>query len=62
MLAAVNHRVRPGRCGRRSGQAMVEYVVVACLLLSAVAIMAVFLYSFREYGGRVLDLAASEYP
>ena len=45
-----------------SGQAMLEYVIVAGMLLATVGIMAVFLYSFKEQGGRVLDLAASEYP
>jgi len=47
---------------RRSGQAMIEYVIVAAMLMSTIAIMAVFLYSFREFGGRVLNLVASEYP
>jgi hypothetical protein len=47
---------------RRSGQAMIEYVIVAAMLMSTIAILAVFLYSFREFGGRVLDLVASEYP
>jgi hypothetical protein len=41
---------------------MVEYVIVAAVLVSLVAVCAVFLYTFREYGGRVLDLVASEYP
>jgi hypothetical protein len=47
---------------RRSGQAMIEYVIVAAMLMSTIAILAVFLYSFREFGGRVLDLVGSEYP
>jgi len=47
---------------RRSGQVMIEYVIVAAMLVGATAILAVFLYSFREFGGRVLDLVASEYP
>jgi hypothetical protein len=47
---------------RRSGQAMIEYVIVAAMLMSTIAILAVFLYSFREFGGRVLNLVASEYP
>jgi hypothetical protein len=41
---------------------MIEYVIVAAMLVAATAILAVFLYSFREFGGRVLDLVASEYP
>jgi len=48
--------------GSRSGQAMVEFVVVAGMLLATVAILMVFLGTFREYGTRVLDLAGSEYP
>lgn len=44
------------------GQAMVEYMIIAGMLIAAVAILAVFLYTFKEHGGRVLDLAASEYP
>lgn len=46
----------------RSGQAMVEYVITAGILISTVAILSVFLYTFKEYAGRVLDLVASEYP
>jgi hypothetical protein len=45
-----------------SGQALVEYVVIAGMLLATVAIMVVFLGTFREYGNRVLDLVGSEYP
>ena len=50
------------RYGARSGQVMVEYAIVTGMLLAAVAIFAVFLYTFREQAGRVLDLVASEYP
>ncbi len=41
---------------------MIEYLVVAVMLMASTAILTVFLYSFREFGGRVLDLVASEYP
>jgi hypothetical protein len=44
------------------GQAMMEYVIVAGMLVAAVAILAVFLYAFKAHGGRVLELVASEYP
>ena len=50
------------RKGGKSGQAMTEYVIVAGMLTAAVAILAVFLYTFKEYGGRVLDLVSSDYP
>jgi hypothetical protein len=46
----------------RSGQAMVEYMILAAMLVVTASILAVFLYSFRENAGRVIDLAASEYP
>ena len=32
------------------------------VLLAVVAIASLFLYAFKEYGGRILDLVASEYP
>ncbi len=41
---------------------MIEYLIMAAMLIAAVAILAVFLYTFKEQSGRVLDLAASEYP
>jgi len=41
---------------------MIEYVVVAAMLLGTVAILAVLLHAFREHSGRVLDLVAWEYP
>ena len=47
---------------RRCGQAMVEFVVLAGILMALVAVMALFLYAFKEYGGRVLDLVAAEFP
>lgn len=60
------HRVRVigrRRSGHsRSGQAMVEFVVVSGILLAMVAILIVFLGTFREYGTRILDLVGSEYP
>ena len=41
---------------------MVEFVVVAGMLLATMAIMMIFLGTFREYGTRVLNLVGSEYP
>jgi hypothetical protein len=46
----------------QSGQAMIEYAVAAGMILAAMAIMALVLYTFKEYGGRILDLVGSEYP
>jgi len=41
---------------------MTEYVVVFLLLMGTFVMLAIFLFVFKEYGGRVLDLVASEYP
>ena len=41
---------------------MLEYMIVAGILLACVSILAIFLYTFREHGDRVIDLVASEYP
>jgi Flp pilus assembly pilin Flp len=46
----------------KAGQTMIEYVVLVVFVVATVSIMAVLLYTFKEQGGRVLDLAASEYP
>ena len=56
-----------GRCGRcpalgREGQTLTEYVIVAGVLVGVVAVLSVFLYTFREQSGRVLDLVAWDYP
>jgi hypothetical protein len=50
------------RFGDQSGQAMTEYLITAGVLLASVAILALFLYTFKEHSGRVLELASSEYP
>ena len=41
---------------------MVEVVVITASMLALVAIMGLLIYTFKEYGGRVLDLLASDYP
>jgi hypothetical protein len=41
---------------------MLEYVLVLGVLVLTVSLLAIFLYTFKEYSGRVLDLAAYEYP
>lgn len=47
---------------RRSGQAMLEYVVVFVAMLTVVTVLALFLYAVRQQSNRTLDLVASEYP
>jgi len=55
------HNQRAVRRGK-AGQAMVEYVVLTGLMLGILLMLAVFLFAFKEAGGRVLDLIAYEYP
>ncbi len=50
------------RTRRRRGQAITEFVLVLTSLLLLLVMVSLFLYTFREYGGRVLNLVASEYP
>ena len=57
-----NGRKRGQALRRSSGQAMVEYLFTAAALILAVVVIAVFLYTFREHSGRVLDLVASKDP
>lgn len=47
---------------RRSGQAMLEYVIVFVVLLGLAAVLSLCLYAVRRQSGRALDLVASEYP
>jgi Flp pilus assembly pilin Flp len=44
------------------GATMIEYVVIAGIMLALVSVTALVLYAYKEYGVRVLNLVASEYP
>jgi len=41
---------------------MAEYVIIAGLLMAALALLTIFLVTFKEYGSRILALVSSEYP
>jgi len=45
-----------------SGQVMLEYAIVAGILVVVVAMLALFLYTFKEQGGRVMDLISADFP
>ena len=47
---------------RRRGQATTEFVVMAAMITAPVLILSLFLWTFKQYGGRVLSLLASEFP
>ncbi len=46
----------------RSGQAMVEYAIVAGMLVAVWFMLTLFLRVFGEYGARILDMVAADYP
>ena len=50
------------RPGRKSGQAMLEYIIVFVSMLGVVAVFSLCLYAVRQQSNRALDLVASEYP
>jgi hypothetical protein len=41
---------------------MIEYLIVAAMVILAMSVMSVLLYALREHGGRLLDLVSYEYP
>ena len=46
----------------RRGQTTVEFTVATGVILSLIVLLSAFLYVFKEYGSRIIDLIASEYP
>lgn len=46
----------------RCGQTMVEYVIAAGILLASLTVLYLFRDTFDEFGTRVLNLAAYDYP
>lgn len=46
----------------RHGQAMVEYIVCAAVIVLLTGMLALLLVTVRENGGRAVDLVSSEYP
>lgn len=51
-----------GHGNQKAGQVATEFIMVAGMVLATVGILALLLYTFKEYGGRILNLLASEYP
>jgi hypothetical protein len=46
----------------KAGQVMIEYAIVAGALLLLAAIMGLLTGTFGEYGERLLEMIASDYP
>jgi hypothetical protein len=47
---------------RKVGQVMLEYVVVVAMTLGILVTLGFFIYVFKEYGGRILDIVSSDFP
>ena len=47
---------------KKSGQAMLEYVIALVSLLGVVIALAFLMIAVKQNGVRILDLVASEYP
>ncbi len=60
----MNGNSRKGQRGRgtRAGQAMIEYVIVAAVLLAALSVAGVLIYALRSQSDRTLELVSSDYP
>jgi len=46
----------------KAGQVFTEYLIVFGMTVGVLVMLALFLTVFKEYGGRILDLVASEFP
>jgi uncharacterized protein (UPF0333 family) len=46
----------------KSGQSMLEYLMVLAMTLGVMVTLGFFVYVFKEHGGRILDLVSSNYP
>jgi hypothetical protein len=46
----------------KSGQSMLEYVMVLAMTLGIMVTLGFFIYVFKEYGDRILDIVSSDYP
>lgn len=41
---------------------MLEFTIMLVMSLGIIVMLMLFFVTFKEFGGRVLDLVASEYP
>lgn len=61
MKRTIQMKAVPSPSSKR-GQAMLEYLMVIVVSFGLIIMTALLYHVFREHGGRILDLAASEYP
>lgn len=41
---------------------MLEYIMVLAMTLGVMVTLGFFIYVFKEYGDRILDIVSSDYP
>jgi hypothetical protein len=61
-LTARAFRQNAGERKENGGQALVEYVIIAGIMVLSVTIISLFMYTFKEQSSRILDLVSSEFP
>jgi len=45
-----------------AGQTMIEYVIIAAVLIAALSVAGVLIYALRSQSDRTLELVSSDYP
>jgi hypothetical protein len=60
----MNGNSRKTQRGRnvRAGQTMIEYVIIAAVLIAALSVAGVLIYALRSQSDRTLELVSSDYP
>ena len=48
--------------GRKRGQSMLEYLMVMVMSMGIIVMLGLFYVTYKEYGGRMMELVSSEYP
>lgn len=56
------HGQPPRRAKSFEGQTMIEFIIIAAMLIATVAIFSIFLYSIKKDSSRTLELVSYEYP
>lgn len=54
--------MKKGAAGLKSGQAMIEFTLVAVMLVALFSVMALLHYAVKRQSERTVELVSSEYP
>ncbi len=53
---------RHSKIDLKRGQTMIEYIVMAAMLVLTISIMSILLYTIKQNSNRTVNLMSSEYP